>query len=560
MTPEAQKAALPPIANQAVANEVPNSSHHGGQKNKGKPFCYRCHTKGHTIHECTAVLYCDLCCGDHVTKICPNMKKMNSTAIPCGYAVEGLGFYFIPVAENPKVNLEEKSALVRVLEGSLTADQLAVELEKLLPGKNKWVIEEKGKDAFITNFPSSDLLDTMVNWGTMDTKSVKGKIRFEKGVENDVYKYEIDKVWVQFRGLPKEFREFPIIWAIGSILGVPRAVDTKFTKKFGRSRMKVAMLDPNLIPNLVDVVIGDFVYELQFRVEQHMPNGEPEVIDMDSTMDDENPKEDKNNREKPNEDMDVDGKKDDIQDPNSAPRNQLPNSGQHNGAVQQKEDGAGSVVQQNKSGKASNKPVIVLTQNELFSNGNGQWKANLIPPQTDSGLINKLKLQNGGTMPPVRSSKRNATTADQDSVERASNLKARKNLDTEPDKGKQPQPCSFISRDDSSLLNISKSLGVVLGDNDQDILNSLKSLRDVEFNRMNESLNLLEENKVVVEDASTFCSNDDNIDLDALNQICSEISEGLGDGGCDHVCLQIPVSQKKHSRPKKKKKNKCHSR
>jgi hypothetical protein len=85
---------------------------------------------------------------------------MHTTAIPCGYAVEGLGFYFIPVTENPKVNLEEKSAVVRVLEGSLTADQLAVELEKLLPGKNKWVIEEKGTDAFITNFPSSDLLDT----------------------------------------------------------------------------------------------------------------------------------------------------------------------------------------------------------------------------------------------------------------------------------------------------------------------------------------------------------------------------------------------------------------
>jgi hypothetical protein len=155
------------------------------------------------------------------------------------------------------------------------------------------VIEEKGKDAFITNFSSSDLLDTMVNWGPMDTKSVKGKIRFEKGVENDVYKYEIDKVWVQFRGLPKEFREFPIIWAIGSILGVPRVVDIKFTKKFGRSRLKVAMLDPNLIPDLVDVVIGDFVYELQFRVEQNMPNGEPQVIDMDSAMDEEKPNEEK---------------------------------------------------------------------------------------------------------------------------------------------------------------------------------------------------------------------------------------------------------------------------
>jgi len=40
---------------------------------------------------------------------------------------------------------------------------------------------------------------------------VKGKIQFEKSVEEDVYKYEIEKVWVQFRGLPKEFREFPTI-------------------------------------------------------------------------------------------------------------------------------------------------------------------------------------------------------------------------------------------------------------------------------------------------------------------------------------------------------------
>jgi len=132
---------------------------------------------------------------------------------------------------------------------------------------------------------------------------VKGKIRFEKGVENGVYKYEIDKVWVQFRGLPKEFREFPIIWAIGTILGVPRAVDMKFTKKYGRTRMKVAVLNPDIIPNLVDVVIGDIVYELQFRVEKDMSDGEPQVIDMDSTTDeDEDPEGDP-------EDMDHDADK-----------------------------------------------------------------------------------------------------------------------------------------------------------------------------------------------------------------------------------------------------------
>ena len=228
---------------------------------------------------------------------------MNSTAIPCGYAVEGLGFYFIPVVENSKIASDDKSAVVRVLEGSFTADQLAVELDKLLPG-NSWVIEEKGNDAFFTNFPSSEVLNHMVNWGPMDTKTVNGKIWFEKGAKNDVFKYEIDKVWMQFRGLPKELWEFPIIWAIGSILGVSRAVDMKFTKKYGRARMKVAVLNPDLIPNLVDVVIGDFVYELQFRVEKDMSDGEPQVIDMDSTMD-----EDKAPEEKEPENMDHDANK-----------------------------------------------------------------------------------------------------------------------------------------------------------------------------------------------------------------------------------------------------------
>jgi len=88
---------------------------------------------------------------------------LNSTAIPCGYDVEGLGFYFIPVVENPKIASDDKSAVVRVLEGSFTADQLAVELDKLLPG-NSWVIEEKDNDAFFTNFLSSEVLNHMVNW------------------------------------------------------------------------------------------------------------------------------------------------------------------------------------------------------------------------------------------------------------------------------------------------------------------------------------------------------------------------------------------------------------
>ena len=60
----------PPGSNSAVImSDVLELSQKGGtQKSKGKPYCYRCHTKGHTISVCTAVLSCELCFGDHVKK------------------------------------------------------------------------------------------------------------------------------------------------------------------------------------------------------------------------------------------------------------------------------------------------------------------------------------------------------------------------------------------------------------------------------------------------------------------------------------------------------------
>jgi hypothetical protein len=187
--------------------------------------------------------------------------------------VEGLRFYFIPMVQNPKANAQERRVVVRVLEGSFTVNQLVVELEKLQLEKNhNWDIQTTSTWAFLINFPSADLLDTVVNWGPRDAKFVQGKISFEK---ETVYRREIDKVWVQFKGLPSEFKEFPIIWAIGTILGVPRAVDTVFTKSTGRARLKVAVMDPRLILDFVDVVIGDYVYELQFGVEEESLTGEP---------------------------------------------------------------------------------------------------------------------------------------------------------------------------------------------------------------------------------------------------------------------------------------------
>jgi len=69
---------------------------------------------------------------------------------------------------------------------------------------------------------------------------------------------------------------------VSTILGATKMVDMKFTKRFGRPRLRVAVLSPELISDLVDVVIGEFVYELQFRLETEEEENDPRLIDMDN--------------------------------------------------------------------------------------------------------------------------------------------------------------------------------------------------------------------------------------------------------------------------------------
>ena len=118
-----------------------------------------------------------------------------------------------------------------------------------------------------------------------------------------------------------------------------------------------------------------------------------------------------------------------------------------------------------------------------------------------------------------------------------------------PEKGNSQQPLSFVTRDDSSLIASTKSLGLLLGSNVHSAFDALKLLKDQEFSRLADSAKLKDDNSVLVEDVSTVCSNDDSVDLEALNLICSDVIEGLGDGGCDPLILQTPVSQSRRGRP-----------
>jgi hypothetical protein len=99
-------------------------------------------------------------------------------------------------------------------------------------------------------------------------------------------KLVMEKVWVQMTRLPSELRDFLTLWAIGTILGVMKEVDMIFTHHYKRSRMQILVLDPALIPTSVDVVIGESVFELHFKVEAEGMEEDPKPLEMEDDCDD----------------------------------------------------------------------------------------------------------------------------------------------------------------------------------------------------------------------------------------------------------------------------------
>jgi hypothetical protein len=117
--------------------------------------------------------------------------------------------------------------------------------------------------------------------GVVQSKVHNAKLRIEERMVDNEVRYVLPKVWVQFTRLSLHLRDYLIILAVGAILGISKDVDMVFTRKFDICRLQVLVMSPNLIPHAVNVVIGDKLYELKFRVEQNLIGSSPQPMEMD---------------------------------------------------------------------------------------------------------------------------------------------------------------------------------------------------------------------------------------------------------------------------------------
>ncbi|CAO2038762.1 unnamed protein product [Urochloa humidicola] len=252
------------------------------KKGKGKQedaWCFRCCSKGHISAECTTQLFCNICESDeHVAAKCPLKKKPKPVALAVGYAVDDLGFYHIAHGPIPMSKLESNTVLIKVEGGSLTEVELIGHLKRLVSTKFEWDVQIIAPNMWAAPFPSKADFTRAINFGSADLKNGL-RLSFEKYEEEDEYfGHELPMVWMRTVNLPKVLRTYEVLWAIGTMFGATQKVDMITTRKNKFGRFKVAVLNPTIVPNKMDCVIGTRFFELRFVIEPFNPNAESDPI------------------------------------------------------------------------------------------------------------------------------------------------------------------------------------------------------------------------------------------------------------------------------------------
>jgi len=134
-------------------------------------------------------------------------------------------------------------------------------------------------------------------------------------------------------------------------------------------------------------------------------------------------------------------------------------------------------------------------------------------------------------------------------VEKASKLKAKKNLDVPQNKGND-NLISFTSLDESTVLSNISNVGISISSS-VNVSSFVSDLKAAELSRLKESVN---KNKVILNDSEEILENVEEFDPIALETLCGNLVEGVSDVDCELELALQPTSHRKKSASSKKKK------
>jgi hypothetical protein len=412
-------------------------------------------------------------------------------------------------------------------------------------------------------------MQRMIEWGLVHTKDRKAVLSIEELGGGSNVKQVTRKVWVQMSRLPSELRDFLTIWAVGTILGVTKDVDMSFTRQHNRAKMQVSVLDLALIPISVDVVIGDNVYEMFFKVEPEEMGDKPLLLEMDDGEDEEDKTDEANGGDS---ELGNHMQEDKVSDPknNGSGRTLVPNMSGQNGGF--KAVAVDHIALEESVGDEDGMlfdgedfDAMDMLENGISPDDEVQeaLDVSVVRPAKDAAAQQEMAAIPAADTP-SRKSKRRADSVDEHSLERAERMKAACNLDLSAGKGTKTRPnSSFIHFSNEHVVDNIRGVGISLGENEEQIRSLVNKIKEVELGR-HLDVNTLDATCEAFDKEEKEELEREEGDKLILNSLCAELMDEVIDLGNAYLpnCNITPrqkniflVKKDKNSRSKGKKKS-----
>jgi hypothetical protein len=131
----------------------------------------------------------------------------------------------------------------------------------------------KCHSVFLTQFPSQERLDGMINFLELTMKMSGVKIDVVPWNSQAKPKSKLHSVWIVAENVPKELQNYQAICELGSMIGAVEEVDLLSLDTKDIVRFKVHIKSVAMIPLVVEVGVKRFLYDIFFRIESLVEEG-----------------------------------------------------------------------------------------------------------------------------------------------------------------------------------------------------------------------------------------------------------------------------------------------
>ncbi|KAM0921912.1 hypothetical protein ACQ4PT_006547 [Festuca glaucescens] len=172
------------------------------QKKIDKMVCLRCGENGHLAESCVVVLciYCEKI--SHLSINFPLLSMPKPVAITYGVSWNELMFHEVPASSDVTFRHDSgKVGKISVTDGVLSPQEIAKELEWIIPGNHQWDLWPTDDGAFKVIFPTKADLARMTKIINVPVSGTSMFLHFEEWSAADLDQFYLTKVWVKGYGL-----------------------------------------------------------------------------------------------------------------------------------------------------------------------------------------------------------------------------------------------------------------------------------------------------------------------------------------------------------------------